>query len=35
MNELKADTWDQIGIWVITAASLLPLIPYAISGLGA
>lgn len=31
--ELSA--WDRVGLWTIAAVSVLPLLPYALSGWGA
>jgi hypothetical protein len=34
MTESKLSSWERIGLWVIVAVSIAPLVPYALSGLG-
>jgi hypothetical protein len=33
MTDWDSDAWDRIGMWVLFAACVLPLIPYAMSSL--
>jgi hypothetical protein len=34
MIESDLKLWDRIGLWIIVAVSVVPLIPYALNGWG-